>query len=68
MPRVAETIAMVRKASRNPALVVIVGGRGFVESGQKGLGVGANSSSQTSIDVAPLILQSLQRLSAAKRR
>ena len=68
MPRVAETIAMVRKASRNPALVVIVGGRGFVESNHKGLGVGANSGSQTSIDVAPLILQSLQKLSATKRR
>lgn len=68
MPRVAETIAQARKASRNPALVIIVGGRGFVESSQKGLDVGANSGSQTAIDVAPLILQSLQKLSAAKRK
>ena len=68
MPRVAETIALVRKASRNPALVVIVGGRGFAESSQKGLQVGANSGSQTAVDVAPLILQSLQKISAAKRK
>ena len=68
MPRVVETIAMVRKASRNPAMVVIVGGRGFMESSQKGLDVGADSGSQTSIDVAPLILQSLQKLSTPQRK
>lgn len=62
MPRVADTIAQVRKASRNPALVIIVGGRGFTESAQNGRMVGANSSSQTSSDVAPLILQSLRKL------
>ena len=67
MPRVAQTIAQVRKASLNPALVIIVGGRGFVESSQKGLQVGADSGSQTAIDVAPLILQSLQKLSTPRR-
>ena len=63
MPRVAETIAHVRKASRNPALVIIVGGRGFIESTQTGRKVGADYSSQTASDVAPLILQSLRKLS-----
>ena len=62
MPRVAETIAQVRKASRNPALVIIVGGRGFAESAKNGRQVGADSSSQTASDVAPLILQSLRKL------
>ena len=66
MPRVAETIAQVRKASRNPALVIIVGGRGCMESTQKGQQVGADHSSQTASDVAPLILQSLRKLSAKK--
>ncbi len=64
MPRVAETIAQMRKASRNPALVIIVGGRGFMESTQKAQQVGADYSSQTASDVAPLILQSLRKLSA----
>ena len=63
MPRVAETIANARKASRNPALVIIVGGRGFTESTQSGRKVGADYSSQTASDVAPLILQSLRKLS-----
>lgn len=68
MPRVAETIAQVRKASRNPALVIIVGGRGFMESAQKGQQVGADYSSQTASDVAPLILQSLRKLSPTSVR
>ncbi len=63
MPRVAETIAQVRKASRNPALVIRVGGRGLTESAQNGRKVGADYSSQTASDVAPLILQSLRKLS-----
>lgn len=63
MPRVAQTIAQVRKASRNPALVIIVGGRGFMESPQSGRQVGADYSSQTAADVAPLILQSLRKIS-----
>ena len=62
MPRVAETIAQVRKASRNPSLVIIVGGRGFAESAKNGRRVRADSSSQTASDVAPLILQSLRKL------
>jgi len=62
LPRVAETIARVRVASRNPALVIIVGGRVFTESGEKASGLDANGSSGTSADVAPLILKSLHRL------
>ena len=62
MPRVAETIAKVRSASRNPALVIIVGGRGFAESEQSAQRVGADAGSTTAGDVAPLILQSLHKL------
>ncbi len=65
MPRVAQTIAQVRKASRNPALVIIVGGRGFLKSPQNGRQVGADYSSQTAADLAPLILQSPRKISPA---
>ena len=66
LPRVAETIARVRVASRNPALVIIVGGRVFTETGEKASGLDANGSSTTSADVAPLILKSLRRLGSTK--
>ena len=64
LPRVAETIARVRIASRNPALVIIVGGRLFTETADKASSLDANGSSTTSSDVAPLILKSLHRLAA----
>lgn len=62
LPRVAETISRVRAASRNPALVIIVGGRVFAETGEKATSLAADASSTTAADVAPLILQSLHRL------
>ncbi len=62
LPRVAETIARVRAASRNPALVIIAGGRVFAESSVKASQVSADAASSTASDVAPLILQSLHRL------
>ncbi len=62
LPRVAETIARVRTASRNPALVIIAGGRVFAETAGKANQVSADAGSTTASDVAPLILQSLHRL------
>jgi hypothetical protein len=62
LPRVAETISRVRSASRNPALVIMVGGRAFADTGDNHGTVTANASSTTSADVAPLILQSLRKL------
>ncbi len=62
LPRVAETITRVRAASRNPALVIIVGGRIFAETQGKAGRVSADAGSTTSSDVAPLILQSLHKL------
>ena len=62
LPRVAETIACVRAASRNPALVIIASGRAFAETSAKASEVSADAASSTASDVAPLILRSLHRL------
>lgn len=62
LPRVAETIARVRAASRNPALVIITGGRVFAETSGKASEVSADAASSTASDVAPLILRSLHKL------
>ena len=62
LPRVTETIARVRAASRNPALVIIAGGRVFAETSAKASEVSADAASSTASDVAPLILRSLHKL------
>ena len=68
LPRVAQTIARVRAASRNPALIIIAGGRVFSETSEATGGVdhansvSADATSSTASDVAPLILQSLRKL------
>ena len=67
LPRLARTIAHARRASRNPALVVIVGGRAFVEAGAAGPDVGADLASRTSRNVDRLMLQGMRLdTSAAK--
>ena len=47
LPRVSQTIALARHASRNPALVVVVGGRVFAEQSAATAQVGADNSSIT---------------------
>ncbi len=51
LPRVTETIAQARRASQNPALVVVVGGRVFHERAAAGRQVGANLTSKTAGNV-----------------
>jgi hypothetical protein len=60
LPRLTRTIAQARLASRNPALVVIVGGRVFVEQGDAGANVGADLASMTASSVPGMILGRLQ--------
>lgn len=55
LPRLARTIALARRASLNPHIVVVVGGRAFVENKTIGLDVGADASSNTSQQVDRLI-------------
>jgi len=66
LQRVARTIARARRASRNPALAVIVGGRVFVEQKTAGGQVGADGSCATSLDIEQAIQQGMSRR-AAKR-
>jgi methanogenic corrinoid protein MtbC1 len=61
LPRLAKTIAQAREASRNPALVVVVGGRLFAEGGTEGAQVGADMASTTALHVDESIMQRLRK-------
>jgi hypothetical protein len=56
LPRLARTITRARRASLNPALVVLVGGRAFVDDRADGPGVGADLASLTSQHVDRLMM------------
>jgi hypothetical protein len=60
LPRINKTILGARRASLNPALIVLVGGRVFVE--QKGAlaTAGADLASKTAFNVDHLILEKMQ--------
>ncbi len=59
LPRVARTIAEARRASCNPALVVVVGGRVFLEEKTAGPAVGADHANATSLNVNRTILRTI---------
>jgi hypothetical protein len=59
LPRMAETIAQARSASLNPALVIVVGGRAFVEHPEAGATVGADASSPSAARIEQLMLDLL---------
>jgi hypothetical protein len=59
MPRLAETIAQARRASRNPGLVVVVGGRMFTEEKAAGRAVGADGANASSLNLNRSILRTL---------
>ncbi len=61
LPRVAHTIELARHASQNPALVVLVGGRAFVEQGDAGHQVGADAAVTTTRQLQSAILNILRR-------
>ncbi len=61
LPRMAETIRQVRKASRNPSLVVVVGGRMFFEQKDAGKRVGADAAIANAQQLAPFILEAMRR-------
>jgi len=66
VPRLRTTIVRARRASRNPALLVMVGGRLFVEEPGGGVEVGADLASETSRNVDQMMLEGL-RLAANGR-
>jgi hypothetical protein len=64
LPRITRTIAQARRASRNPALVVVVGGRLFGEERTAGQHVGANLCSASATHTVPLVLGALAALTS----
>jgi len=61
LPRMAETIRLARRASLNPALVIVVGGRVFAEHVADAGEVTADSASQTATGITTDILNKLPR-------
>ncbi len=59
LPRLTRTIALARQVSRNPALVVMVGGRVFVETRDAVVTVGADRANRTALNVNRTILRTL---------
>ncbi len=59
MARLTETISHARRASRNPGLVVVVGGRMFMEEKAAGVAVGADGANATSLNLNRSILRTL---------
>ncbi|TPG46471.1 BLUF domain-containing protein [Roseomonas nepalensis] len=58
--RLTETIKQARRASLNPALLVLVGGRTFVEVEGVGTAVGADIVSRTSLNVDRYMVQGMK--------
>ncbi len=61
LPRVTKTIALARHASRNPAVVVVVGGRIFSEDNTAAARVGADAMSMTALETERVIQKQLKR-------
>jgi hypothetical protein len=62
LPRMAQTIAAARRASLNPEIVVVVGGRVFYEQVASAQGVGADRDSTTALQISQVLKGSLDRL------
>lgn len=60
LPRIKKTISGARRASLNPALVVLVGGRVFVEEKDALATSGADLASKTALNLDHLILEKMQ--------
>jgi hypothetical protein len=60
LPRIKQTILGARRASLNPALIVLVGGRVFFEEKGALATAGADLASKTAVDVDHLILEKMQ--------
>lgn len=60
LPRINKTIRAARRASLNPALIVMVGGRVFVEQKAALATAGADLASKTAFNVDHLILDKMQ--------
>jgi hypothetical protein len=68
LPRLTRTISQARRASLNPALVVLVGGRAFAEDRAASRDVGADLASPTSLHVDRLMVQGMRTAGEARSR
>lgn len=59
LPRVAETIRSIRRASRNPALAVVASGRVFAERADACALVGADAATVSSVQIERCLMRSL---------
>ena len=65
LPRLAATIASARAASRNPALVIVVGGRVFGDPGDADVRIGADANVTSSAQVENTILRGMSARDAS---
>lgn len=68
LTRLTTTIARARRASMNPALLVVVGGRIFAERRKTGFQVGADLTSMTASTVDELITLGMARRNAGSNQ
>ncbi|MCG6207525.1 photosynthesis regulator [Rhodopseudomonas sp. HC1] len=59
LPRVAETIRKIRRASRNPALAIVTSGRIFSERADACAVVGADAATVSSVQIERCLMRSL---------
>ncbi|MFC0240549.1 cobalamin B12-binding domain-containing protein [Rhodopseudomonas telluris] len=59
LPRVAETIRKIRRASRNPAIAVVASGRVFAERADACALVGADAATVSSVQIERCLMRSL---------
>jgi methanogenic corrinoid protein MtbC1 len=64
LPSLAKTIAAARRASQNPAMLVVVGGRIFVDHKTSAAAVGADLTSMSALKMDELILDGIAKRDA----
>ncbi|HEY0331834.1 MAG TPA: photosynthesis regulator [Rhodopseudomonas sp.] len=67
LPRLTETVRQARRASRNPAITVVVSGRMFAERPEIGEQVGADAACESAMQIEQLIQRLLLARYASRR-
>ncbi|MBB5045619.1 methanogenic corrinoid protein MtbC1 [Rhodopseudomonas rhenobacensis] len=67
LPRLAETVRQTRRASRNPAITIVVSGRVFAERPEIGEQIGADAACESAAQIEALIQRLVLARYAARR-
>ena len=67
LPRMTETLRLVRRTSRNPAITIVVSGRVFAERPEIGEQVGADAACESATQIETMIQRMLLARYAARR-